>query len=135
VTPRPFYYQMTGGIRVSVRPLYLPERSNPLGQQFVFAYFVRIENVGAETVQLRSRRWLIHDSVGEDTVVEGEGVVGEQPMLRRGGVHEYQSFCVLKSPAGHMEGEYFFERRDATRFAAAIPRFELVADESAEPRP
>ncbi len=131
--PDPFYYRLTDGIRITVRPVYLPERSNPLKQHYVFAYFVRIENVGAATAQLRSRRWYIHDSTGEDTVVEGEGVVGEQPILTRGQVHEYQSFCVLKSPSGYMEGEYYFRGEDDTTFSAAIPRFQLEASGSAEP--
>jgi ApaG protein len=131
--PAPFYYRLTDGIRITVRPVYLPERSNALKQQYVFAYFVRIENIGTLTAQLRSRRWRIYDSTGEETVVEGEGVVGEQPTLSRGQLHEYQSFCVLKSPSGHMEGEYFFRRDDGTTFAAEIPRFQLEANESAEP--
>ena len=130
---RPFYYRQTDGIRITVRPVYLPERSQPLRAQFVFAYFVRIENVGGQSAQLRSRRWLIHDSIGEETVVEGEGVVGEQPILAPGQLHEYQSFCVLKSPQGYMEGEYRFLRADGTGFNAAIPRFQLEGNESAEP--
>ncbi|MGH7703496.1 MAG: Co2+/Mg2+ efflux protein ApaG [Gemmatimonadales bacterium] len=130
---RPFYYRQTEGIRISVRPLFLPDRSPPGAPQFVFAYFVRIENVGEERVQLISRRWSIHDSVGEDTVVEGEGVVGEQPTLDRGQVHEYQSFCVLKSPVGYMEGHYFFVGAEGTRFHAEIPRFDLNATESSGP--
>lgn len=125
----PFFYRMTDGIRVSVRPAYLPEQSIPEQLQFVFAYFVRIENVGSQSAQLLSRRWRIHDSVGEDTEVAGDGVVGEQPLLIPGGVHEYQSFCVLKSASGSMEGEYRFVRADATRFDAAIPRFALSASE------
>jgi ApaG protein len=133
VPQRPFYYRQTDGIRISVRPVYLPERSQPLRGQFVFAYFVRIENVGAQSAQLRSRRWLIHDSIGEETVVEGEGVVGEQPILAPGQVHEYQSFCVLKSAQGYMEGEYRFLQADGTGFAADIPRFHLEGNESAEP--
>jgi ApaG protein len=133
MSPAPFYYRVTDGIRITVRPVYLPERSNPVKQQYVFAYFVRIENVGAVTAQLRSRRWLIHDSIGEETAVEGEGVVGEQPTLATGQVHEYQSFCVLKSPSGYMEGEYHFQRADGSTLSAEIPRFHLEASESAEP--
>ena len=125
----PFFYRMTEGVRVSVRPAYLPEQSIPEQKQFVFAYFVRIENVGTQSAQLLSRRWRIHDSIGEDTEVAGDGVVGEQPLLIPGGVHAYQSFCVLKSASGFMEGEYRFVRADATRFDAAIPRFELLASE------
>jgi ApaG protein len=125
---RPFFYRQTQGIRVTVRPLYLKEQSRPAKAHYVFAYFVRIENVGAEGAQLLSRRWLIHDSSSGDTEIEGEGVAGSQPHLPPGGVHEYQSFCVLRSPSGYMEGEYRFVRSDDSRFVAAIPRFALEAD-------
>ena len=127
MTRRPFYYRETNGIRVTVRPTYLPEQSRPHAQHYVFAYYVRIENVGQQAAQLLSRRWLIHDSIGEDTVVEGEGVIGEQPLIGSGRVHEYQSFVILKSPSGHMEGHYHFVRADDTAFDALIPRFELDA--------
>lgn len=128
-TTSPFFYRLTDGIRVTVRPVYLPEQSIPEQQQFVFAYYVRIENVSGQSVQLLSRRWRIHDSIGEDTEVAGDGVVGEQPLLIPGAVHEYQSFCVLKSANGHMEGEYRFVRTDDSRFDALIPRFTLAAGE------
>jgi ApaG protein len=122
---RPFFYRETAGIRITVRPSFLADQSRPTFGQFVFAYRVRIENVGAQAAQLVSRRWDIHDSVGEDSHVEGEGVVGEQPVVRPGGVHEYRSFCVLKSPNGHMEGAFRFVRSDGTSFEADIPRFLL----------
>lgn len=127
---QPFYYRETNGIRITVRPVYLREQSEPAARHFVFAYFVRIENVGMEAAQLISRRWLIHDSIGEDTEVEGEGVVGEQPTITPGNVHEYQSFCILKSSEGYMEGHYNFVRPDSSLFQAAIPRFLLSASES-----
>jgi len=100
--------------------------------QFVFAYHIRIENVGEHAAQLRSRRWLIHDEAVGDTVVEGEGVVGEQPHLLPGHVHEYRSFCVLKSANGWMEGAYRFVRDDGETFQAIIPRFTLVAEPRAD---
>lgn len=127
---QPFYYRETNGIRITVRPVYLREQSEPAARHFVFAYFVRIENVGSHDAQLISRRWLIHDSIGEDTEVEGEGVVGEQPTITPGNVHEYQSFCILKSSEGYMEGHYNFVRPDSSSFQAAIPRFILSASES-----
>lgn len=127
VNRRPFYYRETLGLRVSVKPVYLPDQSSPARRHFVFAYFVRIENVGTEAAQLLTRRWLIHDSAGEDTEVEGDGVVGEQPRLEPGSVHEYQSFCVLRSRSGYMEGHYGFIRDDGTAFRAMIPRFDLEA--------
>lgn len=125
--PRPFFYRQSEGIRVTVRPAYLREQSRPDAAQYVFAYHVRIENVGEQAAQLLTRRWQIHDAIGEDNVVEGEGVVGEQPVIAPGRVHEYRSFCVLKSPRGSMEGQYRFARADGTRFEAQIPKFDLSA--------
>lgn len=129
---RRFYYRESHGIRITVRPSFLADQSHPSHRHYVFAYFVRIENVGDQAAQLISRRWLIHDSIGSDAEVEGEGVVGEQPLLAPGRVHEYQSFCILKSGSGHMEGEYHFVRADGSRFAAVIPRFHLTVTESME---
>lgn len=126
--PRPFFYHEAQGIRVTVRPRYLREQSLPEVGRFVFAYAVRIENVGALDAQLLSRRWLIHDSIGEDLEVVGDGVIGQQPVLLPGGVHEYGSFCVLKSASGHMEGHYHFRRGDGSQFDAQIPRFTLVTE-------
>ena len=126
---RPFYYRETEGIRISVRPLYLAEQSIPAVRRYVFAYFIRIENVSQRTVQLLSRHWYIHDSAGEDYQVVGEGVVGQQPVLHPGDTHEYNSFCILKSTNGTMEGSYHFTCSDDTQFDANIPRFGLVADE------
>ena len=122
-----FFYKQTDGMRITVRPLFMRDQSRPASGQFVFAYFVRIENVGDQAAQLLSRRWLIHDSVGEDTEVVGEGVIGEQPLISPGHVHEYQSYCILKSASGYMEGQYHFVRADGTRFDAEIPRFVLDA--------
>ena len=123
----PFYYKESNGIRITVRPVYLREQSEPAARHYVFAYYVRIENVGQLPAQLLSRRWRIHDSIGEDSEVEGEGVIGEQPVIAPGKVHEYQSFIILKSPSGHMEGDYHFVRNDDSSFDAQIPRFELDA--------
>ena len=127
-----FYYRLTDGIRITVRPAYLPGQSRPSLGHFVFSYLVRIENVGTTPAQLLSRLWRIHDSVGlgEDHEVAGEGVVGEQPRIEPGRVHEYQSYCILKSPSGFMEGHYQFVRDDGIRFLAFIPRFDLAAAEA-----
>jgi len=125
VRHRAFYYSETAGIRVTVRPTFVADHSRPSQGKWMFAYRVRIENVGGQAAQLLTRHWFIHDSTGEDTEVKGDGVVGEQPVIRPGGVHEYQSFCVLKSPSGHMEGEYGFVRDDGTSFTVRIPRFLL----------
>ncbi len=127
-TRRPFYYRLSEGMRISVRPHYLPGHSFPPLQRFVFAYDVRIENISRRAARLMSRRWTIYDSIGEEMEVVGDGVVGLQPLLNPGDVHEYQSFCVLKSPRGWMEGEYYFRTMENTYFTAIIPRFDLIAD-------
>jgi len=128
---RKFFYRETNGIRISVRPTFLRDESSPVLGQFKFGYRIRIENVGGQAAQLRTRRWLIHDPIGGDNVVEGEGVVGQQPHLLVGDVHEYSSSCVITSPTGWMEGTYRFVRDDGSSFLADIPRFIL----DAEPRP
>lgn len=130
---KPFYYKETQGIRIAVRPIYLREQSKPALLRYIFAYLVRIENVSRQTVKLLSRHWHIHDSIGETYEVMGEGVVGEQPVLAPGGIHEYQSFCVLKSPNGYMEGTYQFTGNDGAAFDAEIPRFLLIADDTIQP--
>lgn len=118
---------MSEGIRVTALPFYVQDQSDPEEPRFVFAYRIRIENAGEEPARLRWRHWFIHDPLGGDSEVEGEGVVGEQPLLAPGESHEYQSFCVLRADDGHMEGYYEFERPDGRRFQAPIPRFRLRA--------
>jgi ApaG protein len=115
------------GIRVTVRPFFLPSQSDPAGGRFVFVYRIRIENLGGDPVQLVWRHWDIHDAAAGDSQVEGEGVVGEQPVIAPGEEHEYESFCVLAGPHGHMEGFYEFIS-EAGPFRASIPRFLLLAD-------
>ncbi|CAN5628459.1 Co2+/Mg2+ efflux protein ApaG [soil metagenome] len=125
---QPMFYQMTEGIRITVRPSYAAEHSDPMEPRYVFVYRIRIENTSDRTAQLGWRHWFIHDAVAGDSEVEGEGVVGEQPVLAPGETHEYESFCVLRGPLGHMEGYYEFTRPDLTKFKAFVPRFLLNAD-------
>src|ERR1700741_4763025 len=99
-----FHHRETEGKRVTARPFYLEEQSAPEEQRYVFTYHMRIENVGEHPAQLVWRHWYIHDPVAGASEVEGEGVVGQQPTIGPGGVHEYQSFCVLQAPEGQMEG-------------------------------
>ncbi|KAB8144527.1 Co2+/Mg2+ efflux protein ApaG [Chloroflexia bacterium SDU3-3] len=129
----PFLQMEEERIRVSVRPLYLADHSNPDQGEYVFAYFVRIENASRKTAQLLSRHWRIFDSIGEESEVRGDGVVGEQPTLAPGEVFEYQSFCVLKSPQGAMDGSYRFIGVDDVLFDVPIPRFELTVTGSPWP--
>ena len=122
-----FYYRLTEGIRITVQPTFAPDHSDISEPRFLFVYHIRIENVGDTTVQLLWRHWYIHDDADGDSEVEGEGAIGEQPILKPGDVHEYESFCVLRGPAGSMRGYYEFLREDGSRFRAEIPLFDLVA--------
>lgn len=119
------YEQSTEGIRVAVRPTFSLADSDPADGTFVFSYVVRMANEGDRTAKLLFRHWRIHDAVGEDSTVDGEGVVGEQPVLDPGDWHEYRSYCVLRSPVGYMEGHYTFVRQDGEEFRVLIPRFHL----------
>ena len=121
------YELSTEGIRVRVEPVYSLAESDPAEDTFVFTYRIELQNQGPAAARLLFRHWLIHDSAGEDTEVEGEGVVGQQPSLEPGDAHRYRSYCVLRSPVGYMEGYYTFERPDGQRFQVAVPRFALTA--------
>lgn len=122
---------ITNGIRISVRPQYQPTHSRAVAHQYVFSYHIVIENCGSHRVQLLQRHWLITDGVGFSEEVSGEGVIGQQPILDPGDVHAYDSWCPLRTPLGHMEGEYTFINLDTnTHFKAQIPRFQLEAWEA-----
>ncbi len=116
----------TNGIRVQVTTKYLPERSSPKDHEYLFAYFIRISNVGADTAKLISRHWVITNTDGEEEEVRGEGVVGEQPLLTPGATHIYNSFCNLKTPVGTMHGEYTMVTPLGDTFEARIAPFTLA---------
>ena len=121
------YVATTEDITVTVRPVYLDGQSDVLNQRFVFGYFVRIENRGSGDVQLLRRHWHIQDSNGRVQEVEGEGVVGKTPLIAPGESHEYNSFCIIETFEGSMEGTYLVEREYGSRFKVTIPRFDLRA--------
>ena len=119
------YERTTNGIRVSVEPEFLADQSDPEEDHYVWAYTVRIENGSSETVQLRDREWTITDAFGQSEMVAGEGVVGEQPVLRPGEGFEYTSGAPLPTPSGLMFGRYGMETADGRRFLVDIPAFSL----------
>ncbi len=116
----------THGIRVQVRSRYLPERSAPREEQYLFAYHITISNVGHDTAQLISRHWYITNAEGQTEEVEGPGVVGEQPVLAPGTSFEYTSFCPLKTSVGSMHGTYTMVTPGGTTFEARISPFTLA---------
>jgi ApaG protein len=119
------YSETTRSIKVTVEPIYLEDQSSPVEDHYVWAYHVRIENRGRETVQLRSRYWRITDNRGQVQEVRGPGVVGEQPVLRPGESFEYTSGTPLPTPSGIMVGAYHMETKGGDSFAVRIPAFSL----------
>ena len=119
------YSETTRSITVTVRPFYLEQHSSPAKNHYVWAYHVRIENGGGETVQLRNRHWRITDSLGRLQEVRGPGVVGEQPVLAPGESFEYTSSCPLTTPSGIMAGDYEMETKTGENFLVQIPAFSL----------
>jgi ApaG protein len=117
----------TEDITVTVRPVYLDGQSDMILKKFVFAYFIRIENNGTDKVQLLRRHWYINHAGGRVEEVEGEGVVGKQPVILAGAAHEYNSYCILESFEGSMEGTYLMRRSNGEEFRVNIPRFLLRA--------
>ncbi|MDF7776662.1 Co2+/Mg2+ efflux protein ApaG [Sphingomonas sp. AOB5] len=117
----------TRGITVRVSVSYLPEQSEPDRGRWFWAYHIRIENDGPSTVQLLTRHWIITDGRGHQHSVEGEGVVGEQPMIAPGASFDYVSRCPLATPTGNMQGSYHMVAEDGEGFDVAIPKFALLA--------
>ncbi|MGM0945064.1 MAG: Co2+/Mg2+ efflux protein ApaG [Bacteroidota bacterium] len=119
---------VTDGIQVSVEVTYQAEFSSPLQHHYVFTYKVTIENKSQQTVQLLRRRWEISDAAENLKVIEGEGVVGQQPTLEPGESHTYVSGCNLKSGLGKMKGYYQMEKIfDGKKFEVVVPEFQMIA--------
>jgi ApaG protein len=121
------YTATTLDITVTVQPVFLDTQSNAIAKKFIFAYFIRIANSGTDEVQLLRRHWYINDGSKNTTEVEGDGVVGRQPVIQPGQFHEYNSFCVLETMEGSREGTYQMKRNNGEPFDAIIPRFSLRA--------
>lgn len=120
--------EITQGVKVSVETEYQPSYSSPSQYHYVFTYCITIENKSDFTIQLMRRHWHIHDAGFSQREVEGDGVVGQQPVLEPGQVHQYVSGCNLKSGIGKMVGTYQMERIvDGSKFEVKIPAFIMVA--------
>lgn len=122
------YAETTHDIEVKVVPNFLADESRPEQSVFVFSYDVEIINHGSQTVQLLSRHWIITDGNGKVEEVKGPGVVGEQPVLKPGARHQYQSFCPLRTPQGNMRGSFQFQVDKKNTIDVKIPLFFLRSD-------
>ena len=120
--------EITKGVKVIVETEYQPSYSSPSQYHYVFTYKITIENQSEFTIQLKRRHWYIHDAGFSMREVEGEGVVGQQPLLEPGDSHQYVSGCNLKSGIGKMVGSYHMERIvDGVAFNVNVPEFVMVA--------
>lgn len=120
--------KISKGVEISVETFYQAEYSNPAANEYMFAYRITIENQNDFTIKLLSRKWFIFDSCGEPKEVEGDGVVGVQPVLQSGQQFQYVSGCNLRSEMGRMSGFYEMENlKDKSCFEVKIPPFDLMA--------
>ena len=122
---------ITEGITVRVAVNFLPEQSQIEAGKWFWVYHIRLENGSDQTVQLLSRHWQITDGRGMINYVDGEGVVGEQPIMEPGQSHDYVSGCPLSTAHGSMQGHYTFGRADGSLLDVAIPFFPLAAPATA----
>ncbi|MFY0686118.1 MAG: Co2+/Mg2+ efflux protein ApaG [Cyclobacteriaceae bacterium] len=119
---------ITKGVKVTVETEFQPGYSNPAQDHFVFTYRITIENKGDKTIQLMSRHWEITDLTFPKREVDGDGVVGKQPILEPGQTHQYVSGCNLRSGIGKMMGYYTMEKiLDGKSFIVTIPEFTMLA--------
>lgn len=120
---------ITEGIKVTVEVTYQAEFSNPHQHHFVFTYKVLIENNSPHTYQLLRRKWQVFDAAEDSKIVEGNGVVGQQPILEPGESHSYVSGCNLLSGMGKMKGYYTMEKlNDGKLIEVEVPEFQMIAN-------
>src|ERR1700761_6729317 len=119
------YRAITRQIEVTVEPNFMPGRSSPEKNQYFWSYTIVIVNSGQETVQLKTRHWIITDASGRKQEVRGEGVIGEQPVIAPGERFEYTSGVPLSTASGFMTGSYEMVSETGERFEIAVPTFSL----------
>lgn len=120
--------QVTEGVSITVESFYQPAQSNPLGSEYLFAYRITIENLSSMPVKLLRRHWYIVETNGVTREVEGEGVVGQQPIIEPGANYQYVSAASLRTDIGKMYGSYKMQNLYNNRLIdVAIPEFQLIA--------
>jgi ApaG protein len=119
--------KISEGVRISVETFYQQDYSNPMAGEYMFAYRITIENNNTFPVKLLRRHWHIFDTNGQNREVEGDGVVGVQPILNPGEQYQYVSGCNLRTEMGKMHGTYLMENLNSKQnFSVNIPMFEMI---------
>ncbi len=125
------FQQVTKNIKISVKAKYNGLVKHNHKDYHAFSYFVSIENNSKETIQLLERFWNIHDSLNQTEHVQGEGVVGQLPVIRPNEEYHYRSNCFLTSTLGSMSGNYkMINTNTLEEFFVTIPTFQLVTGSS-----
>jgi ApaG protein len=119
------YEKTTRSITVFVEPQFLENQSKPDEGTYVWSYTIVVRNTGQETVKLLTRHWIITDAIGRKQEVRGDGVIGEQPVLKPGTQFQYTSGCPLNTSSGVMEGSYGMINEKGEQFEIAVPAFSL----------
>tara|TARA_A100001035_G_C27624671_1_gene427086 strand:+ start:379 stop:771 length:393 start_codon:yes stop_codon:yes gene_type:complete len=119
------YSKTTGGVTVTVTPYFLDDQSSPKEDHYVWAYQVNIKNSSSNTIKLNHRNWVIIDANGKVINIQGEGVVGEFPVLQPGESFEYTSGTPLKTSNGFMQGFYLMSQNNGEQLKIDIPAFSL----------
>jgi ApaG protein len=123
----PTVSKITQGILIQAEPEFNEVYSSAERDNYVFTYHIAIHNNTNFACQLLSRKWIIFDSIGVQSEVNGEGVIGVQPIIKPGEVYRYDSYCPIKSDIGYMKGIYQMKRiNDNSLFEVQIPLFELI---------
>ena len=119
--------KISEGVQISVETFYQADYSNPANYEFMFAYRITLKNHNPFAIKLLRRQWFIFDSNGEHREVEGEGVVGVQPVLKPNEQFQYVSGCNLRTEMGKMQGYYVMENQNSKeQFNVKIPHFEMI---------
>jgi len=119
--------EISNKIKIKGKSLFLPDKSNLKNSIYFFVYTIEIKNQSDQEVKLLSRYWNIKDAHGSIDIVQGKGVIGDQPTLKSNESYEYTSFCPLKTAFGSMKGFYIFSKKDGIEFKTKIPEFGLVS--------
>ena len=119
------YSKTTNGVTVTVDSYFLEDQSSPTDNHYVWAYKVNINNQGLEALQLHHRTWVIIDGNGRVLQIQGDGVVGEIPIIKPGEIFEYTSGTPLKTTSGIMQGYYSMTGKNGKNLKIDIPTFSL----------
>lgn len=120
--------KITQGVSITVESFYQAAQSKPINSEYLFAYRITIENFSEAPVKLLRRHWYIIDSIGSTREVEGEGVVGQQPIIESGNIYQYISAAALRSEIGKMHGSYEMQNLYNKKIInIPIPEFHLIA--------